>query len=155
MAAKRQHQLRRHRIITDAELLEEEGEEGEKDDSSDDDSVAGVGAGGEEDLTQREIKWSSLPDGLTVSAKPLVLDDSLCGKNIYMRWDAPHGWLLGTISVKFDQSTPRLVQKFNYRVKWFDGWENHKLTLDNYLSGSSAPYQSWVLIEKDSGASGS
>ena len=46
MAAKRQHQLRRHRIITDAELLEEEGEEGEKDDSSDDDSVEGVGRRG-------------------------------------------------------------------------------------------------------------
>ena len=46
MAAKRQHQLRRHRIITDAELLEEEGEEGEKDDSSDDDDSRGWGRRG-------------------------------------------------------------------------------------------------------------
>ena len=74
---------------------------------------------------------------------------SLIQKKIFMRWDAPHGWLLGTISVKFDSSTPRLAKKFNFRIKWFDGWENHMLDLDNYLSGPSAPYQSWVLIEKE------
>ena len=36
-----------------------------------------------------------------------------------MRWNAPYGWLVGTIKEKFDQSTPRLLKKFNYRVKWF------------------------------------
>ena len=34
------------------------------------------------------------------------------------------------------------------RIKWFDGWENHKLLLDNYNSGPLAPYNSWVLLAK-------
>lgn len=58
-------------------------------------------------------------------------------------------WLVGTIKQKFSEAaTPRLYKKYNYRVKWFDGWENHKLNLDDYLSGSSAPYKSWALLEK-------
>ena len=60
----------------------------------------------------------------------------------------PHGWLIGTIKDKFTQATPRLYAKFNYRIKWFDGWENHKLSLDDYNSGPAAPYKSWVLLEK-------
>ena len=44
---------------------------------------------------------------------------------------------------------PRLFAKFNYRIKWFDGWENHKLNLDNYNSGLAAPYNSWALLEKE------
>ena len=42
----------------------------------------------------------------------------------------------------------RLFSKYNYRIRWFDGWENNKLILDNYNSGPAAPYQSWVLLEK-------
>ena len=55
---------------------------------------------------------------------------------------------LGKISEKFTTATPRLFSKFNYRIKWFDGWENHMLVLDNYSSGLSAPYKSWCLLEK-------
>ena len=58
------------------------------------------------------------------------------------------GWLLGTVTERITQATPRLYAKFNYRIKWFDGWENHKLILDNYNSGPSAAYHSWVLLEK-------
>ena len=28
---------------------------------------------------------------------------------------------------KVDQSTRACSRKFNYRIKWFDGWENHML----------------------------
>ena len=63
---------------------------------------------------------------------------------ICMRWPTPHGWLLGKITGKFDKSTPRLLQKFNYRVKWFDGWGNHMIILENYNSGPTAAYKSWV-----------
>ena len=52
---------------------------------------------------------------------------------------------------KFTQATPHLYAKFNYRIKWFDGWENHKLSLDDYNWGPSAPYKSWVLLEKVDG----
>ena len=55
---------------------------------------------------------------------------------------------VGTIKEKFDQSTPRLYKKFNYRVKWFDRWENHQLILDNYVSGPTAPYNARVILEK-------
>ena len=68
---------------------------------------------------------------------------------IFMRWAAPHGWLIGRISEKFTQSTPRLFAKFNYRIQWFDGWQTHKLILDKYLQGPTAPYGSWVLLEKE------
>ena len=57
----------------------------------------------------------------------------------------------GTIKEKFTQATPQLYAKFNYRVKWFDGWENHKLVLDDYLSGLAAPYKAWVLLERADG----
>ena len=73
-----------------------------------------------------------------MATKPVGLTTDLVGSLIYMRWNAPHGWLVGTIKEKFDQSTPRLYKKFNYRVKWFDGWDNHKLDMDNYLSGPTA-----------------
>ena len=46
------------------------------------------------------------------------------------------------------------IAKFNYRIKWFDGWENHKLLLDNYNSGPSAPFNSWVLLEKEAAGAG-
>lgn len=39
-------------------------------------------------------------------------------------------------------------EKFNYRIKWFDGWENHKLLLDNYGGAPTSPYNSWVLLSK-------
>ena len=44
---------------------------------------------------------------------------------------------------------PKGIAKFNYRIKWFDGWENHKLNLENYNSGPAAPYNSWALLEKE------
>ena len=59
--------------------------------------------------------------------------------------------LVGVITEKFTNATPRLFAKFNYRVKWFDGWQNHSLILDNYLQGPTAPYHSWVLLEKVDG----
>ena len=66
-----------------------------------------------------------------------------------MRWERPHGWLVGRLAERFTSVTPRLFAKYNYRVKWFDGWENHMLLLDNYNSGPLAPYKSWVLLEKE------
>ena len=89
-----------------------------------------------------------------VDEKPEKLDDSLIGKLILMRW-VDYGWLVGKITDRFTPSTPRLFAKFNYRVKWFDGWENHMLILDNYNSGLSAPYLSWALLEKELPAGGS
>ena len=53
-----------------------------------------------------------------------------------------------TLSHLPNQTTPRLVKKFNYRIIWFDGFENHSLILDNYDHGPSAPYKSWVLLQK-------
>ena len=44
---------------------------------------------------------------------------------------------------------PPLRRRRNYRIKWFDGWENHKLNLENYNSGPAAPYNSWALLEKE------
>ena len=114
----------------------------------------GEGEGGEDaDVTatttaRREVKWGLLPEGLQPAPKPAKLDGSLVGQLIYRRWETPHGWLLGKIDKKFDQSTPRLFKKFNYRIKWYDGWENHMLLLDDYNHGPTAPYKSWVLLEK-------
>ena len=54
----------------------------------------------------------------------------------------------GKITGRFDSSTPRLYKKFNYRIKWFDGWENHKLILENYDHGPTAPYNSWCLLQR-------
>ena len=87
-----------------------------------------------------------------MAAKPASLDSSLIGANVFMRWKAPHGWLVGLITEKFTNATPRLYAKFNYRIKWFDGWDNHKLILDNYVQGPTAPYNSWVLLERASAA---
>ena len=47
-----------------------------------------------------------------------------------------------------------MLAKFNYRIKWFDGWDNHKLILDNYVSrGPLLPTTpGWVLLERASAA---
>ena len=81
-------------------------------------------------------------EGLKVADKPTLLDASLVGLLVFMRWPAPHGWLVGVVTEKFTNATPRLFAKFNYRIKWFDGWQNHNLLLDNYLHGPDAPYNS-------------
>ena len=123
LQAKRLHALRRGRIITNDELAvdEEEEETGEE--------AAGEEAGeeeageeaeeAEEVAARREVKWY-LPEGLVVSPKPTKLDDKLVGSLIFMRWDAPHGWLVGKVTEMFTPATPRLFAKFNYRVKWID-----------------------------------
>ena len=86
--------------------------------------------------------------GLVVAEKPDKLDDALVGKLIFMRW-VDYGWLVGKITEKFTNATPRLFKKFNYRIIWdLDGWENHMLILDNYASGLGAPFESWCLLEK-------
>ena len=113
------------------------------------DDVAAAAAG--TTTARREVKWGLVPEGLQLAPKPAKLDGSLIGMFIYLRWATPHGWLLGKIEKKFDQSTPRLFKKFNYRIKWFDGWENHMLLLDDYNHGPTAPYKSWVLLEKPAG----
>ena len=59
----------------------------------------------------REIRWGILPEGLHVADKPVVLDASLIGQLIYMRWNAPHGWLVGTIKEKFDGIDAAAVQE--------------------------------------------
>ena len=149
---RRLHALRRGRLLTDEELLEDEPEDNEKGETSGEAAPEAEDEEGGDTLEaaagRREIKWGVLPEGLTVAPKPGILDDSLINKFIYMRWETPHGWLLGIIKEMFTSATPRLFTKFNYRIQWFDGWVNHKLLLDNYNSGVSAPYNSWVLLEK-------
>lgn len=141
--AKRLHALRRGRLLQDEELQAHSSDDDEEsDEDADDDQRMRRGR------AQEEVKWS-LPDGLAVMRKPEQLDDSLVNKLIFMRWDPPHGWLLGSIAQRFTASqTPRLASKYNYRIKWYDGWENHNLLLDNYEGNAHAPYGSWVLLEK-------
>ena len=156
LQGKRLHALRRGHIITDDELAVDEDEEETGEEAL---GTGGGGGGGgeeaeveaeeaEEVATRREVKWH-LPEGLVMSPKPTKLDDKLVGSLIFMRWDAPHGWLVGKVKEMFTPATLRLFAKFNYRVKWIDGWENHKLLLDNYMGGPLAPYKSWVLLEKE------
>ncbi|KAL1504379.1 hypothetical protein AB1Y20_010785 [Prymnesium parvum] len=132
-------------LINDDELFQPADSSSDSDD--DDDYDGGFGGDGARRRGQQEVFWN-LSDALKVDEKPLRLDDSLMGRMIYMRWDTPHGWLVGTITQRFTQETPRLAAKFNYRVRWFDGWDNHKLMLDNYQGGADAPYSSWVLLVK-------
>ena len=89
--------------------------------------------------TYRYLSYPHLPTSLHVAAPPLFA----------LRWERPHGWLVGKITDKFTSATPRVFAKFNYRIKWFDGWENQQLDLDNYNSGPAAPYNSWALLEKE------
>ena len=101
--------MRRGRITTDEELLllGEGGEEAEDEGEEQ--------AGAAEDSTAREIKWASLPDGMKVLPSPEKLDDSLVSKLVYIRWEPPHGWSLGTITLKITSATPRLFKKFNFK----------------------------------------
>ena len=91
-----------------------------------------------------------MPEGLKVASAPLLLDDSLVGKLVFIRWEPPFGLSLGTILVKITSSTPRLFKKFNSRVKYADGAKGPaNLPLDNYAHGESAAYNSWCLLERD------
>ena len=78
-----------------------------------------------------------------------MLDDSLVGYLLLLRWSAPLGWQFGTLICKYDQTTPRLFKKFNYQAKYNDGLlASHMLDLDYYGGGATAAYGSWVLLEK-------
>ena len=61
---------------------------------------------------------------------------------VYLRWESPIGWVLGTIKAEITKATPKLFKKFNYRVEWIadkaKGPAN--LPLDNYSHGPTAPY---------------
>lgn len=142
LQAQRVASLRRGVLLSDEELMNQmTGEDDMEDDYAEGDD-------GESDAPPvQEIRWGLLPEGLEVAPKPTQLDASLVRQLIYMRWER-HGWLLGKITHMFDSSTPRLYAKYNYRIEWMDGWENHKLLLDNYASGREAPYSSWVLLHK-------
>ena len=48
-----------------------------------------------------------------------MLDESLVGKSVYMRWQK-YGRQLGRIYAKLPKDTPRLFNTFNYRVVWAD-----------------------------------
>ena len=160
LQAKRVHALQRGRLLSDAELVEEEaeqaeGEHGAEDEGEEDAESEGEGEADQEEdaeaevVSRREIKWGALPEGLEVAPKPTKLDDTLVGSMIYMRWGKPHGCCMGRVALKFTmQANPRLFKKFNFRVKWDDGWDNHVLVLEKYMSGATAPYDSWVLLQK-------
>ena len=134
--------------MSDEELAIDGCEGGGEDDEEDEDGGE-ADREAQEDPSAREVKWG-LPEGLTVAEKPTKLDDALLGMVILMRWAAPHGWAVGKISNQITASTPRLFKNFNYRCTWTDGWTNTLLKLDEYKGGASAPYGSWVLLEKAS-----
>ncbi|KAL1499252.1 hypothetical protein AB1Y20_013756 [Prymnesium parvum] len=139
--ARRVHALRRGKLLDEHEDLS--GNEGSDFDSDEEhDEEAG------EEHSPQEIRWN-LSAGLKVLPKPDRLGDEAVGMLIFMRWPE-YGWLLGTITHRITNATPRLFARYNFRVRWSDGWENHKLLLDNYEGGASAPYNSWVLLEKES-----
>ena len=143
--AKRVHALRRGRIITDRELLEGEDGEVSEGDQAGDDQAAEI-----ENSDGSEIKWTSLPEGLKVLPAPEKLDESLVNKLVFIRWEPPHGWSLGTITHKITSATPRLYKKFNYGIKYIDGSKGPaNIPLDNYNHGPNAAYNSWCLLEKD------
>ena len=56
-----------------------------------------------------------------MASKPKVLDDSLVGKLLLIRWEPPYGWSMGTIAEKITSATPRLFKKFHYHIKYSDG----------------------------------
>ena len=98
----------------------------------------------------REIKWPSLPEGIKVASKPSALDASLVGQLIFICWEAPYGWSMGTITELITSAIPCLFKKFHYRIKYNDGAKGPaSLPLDNYASGEGATYNSWCLLEKD------
>lgn len=146
VTAARVHALRRGRILSEDDVVDE-NEELEGSDSSPDTDEEGEGAAAV--APRAEVRWSQLDEGLVPLDKPSSLGEEAVGKLIFMRWEN-FGWLLGTITQRITRETPRLHAKYNFRIKWFDGWENHQLLLDNYEGGASAPYNSWVFLAKRS-----
>ena len=100
------------------------------------------------------IKWASLPDGLKVLPSPEKLDDSLVSKLVYIRWESPHRWSLGTITHKITSATPRLFKKYNFkRSSTSTAQQDLPTSLSRTdASGPTAPYNSWCLLEKDEAA---
>ena len=51
------------------------------------------------------------------------------------------------------KDNPRLFKKFNYRCVWADGNKGPmSLRVDNYAYGSSARFNSWVVLKEIKGA---
>ena len=113
----------------------EEGGEGEE------------GEEGEEGPQATPVTWS-VPDGFKVADEPEVLDKSLIGQKVYMRWEK-YGWQLGKITDVVTQKTPQLFKKFNFRVIWSDGGKGPvKLDAASYACGPDARFNSWVVLEE-------
>ena len=55
---------------------------------------------------------------------------------------------VGVRKKKIEDGVQIDVAVTKFWVKWFDGWVNHQLALDNYVGGLTAPYKSWVLLQK-------
>ena len=67
-----------------------------------------------------------------------MLDESLVGKSVYMRWQK-YGWQLGRIYAKLPKDTPCLFNTFNYRVVWADKTKGPAmLAVANYGFGEHA-----------------
>lgn len=142
------HALRRGNLIFN-DVPEEGGvdseEEGGGEDGEEHDEEQGEeGEAGRNRAT--EVKWS-VPDGFKVADEPALLDGSLIGSYVYMRWET-YGWQLGKITAQITQSTPRLFKNFNYRVTWaVDGGKGPtKLAVESYAYGADARYNSWVIL---------
>ena len=76
------------------------------------------------------VKWA-VPSGFQVAPEPAVLDHSLVGSAIYMRWEK-YGWQLGRITQIIGPAFKQLSKKFNYRITWSDGHKGPgKLGVEN------------------------
>ena len=79
----------------------------------------GGGGGGRGGCVDARGEVGATSPGLKVLPKPAKLDASLVGKLVYLRWESPAGWVLGTVKdEEITRATPCLFKKFNYRVAW-------------------------------------
>jgi len=125
------------KAISEAEKIGEARERGELDDEESDDSDQ------PQRKSQRQMRTARLPRGFVMVAKAeVVLDESIEGEFIYMKWDDDE-YHMGEIAVHLPNN-----RRYNFDVKWSDGTHGHKLSLDKYKLTSAAPAGSWVLARR-------
>ena len=81
---------------------------------------------------------------------PAKLDETLIGETVYMRWET-YGWQLGKITGVVTEATPRLFNKYNFRLAWSGRTSRQgpgSLTVKNYAYGPDARLNSWVILKK-------
>ena len=97
----------------------------------------------EEDEEEEEMTLDAiLEDAELQPVAPTALDATLQGRGVVVKWGGV-GWARGVVTEHFARGTRG---KFNYEIKYDDGYVDHLLEVCDYATANDVPTGSWALL---------